>query len=57
MDIVAAEYGEGKVDYNTKSYPVKDELPGGAAGGANAPAPGTAPAPANPAAAEHKAAH
>jgi hypothetical protein len=71
MEIVAAEFGEGKVGYNTKSYPVKDELPGGAAGGANAPAPGAAPAgtapagaaPAAPApapakpAAEHKAAH
>lgn len=56
IDIVAAEYGEGKVEYNTKSYPVKDELPGGAAGGANAPAP-TAPATAQPTATEHKAAH
>jgi len=45
MDIVAAEYGEGKVSYNTKSYPVKPELPGGAAGGANPPAGQPAAAP------------
>ncbi|WP_321474539.1 hypothetical protein [uncultured Paludibaculum sp.] len=72
MDIVATEFAEGKVGYNTQSYAVKDELPGGAAGGANAPAPGAAPAgttpagtapaapapaPAKPAASEHKAAH
>lgn len=72
MDIVAADFAQGKVEYNTKSYPVKDELPGGAAGGANAPAPGAAPAStapagaapaapapasAKPAAAEHPAGH
>jgi hypothetical protein len=49
MEIVAAEYGEGKVGYNTKSYPVKVELLGGAAGGTNAPAP-TQPAATTPAA-------
>lgn len=72
MDLVAADFAEGKVGYNTTSYPVKVELPGGAAGGANAPAPGAAPAgsapagaapaapapaPAKPAAGEHPAAH
>jgi len=39
MQIIATEFGEGKVSYNTTSYPVKPELPGGAAGGANPPAP------------------
>jgi len=53
MEIVAAEYAEGKVNYNTKSYAVKQELPGGAAGGASAPAqpPAAAPAAAAPPAA------
>jgi len=38
IEIVAAEFGDGgKVAYNTKSYAVKVELPGGAAGGANPP--------------------
>ena len=64
IEIVAAEFNDGgKVGYNTKSYPVKVELPGGAAGGANppapaagAPAPGT-PAPAAPPAEPAKAGH
>ncbi len=64
MQIVANEFGEGKVSYNTTSYPAKPEPPGGAAGGANPPAvqPGAAPAaqPAAPPAAPeaaHKAGH
>lgn len=63
MEIVAAEFAEGKVNYNTKSYAVKQELPGGAAGGANPPAqpqpgaPGAAAPAAQPAAAAPKAAH
>ncbi|MBI4890562.1 MAG: hypothetical protein HY821_08045 [Acidobacteria bacterium] len=62
MEIVAAETAEGKVSYNTKTYPVKQELPGGAAGGANPPAqpagaPGAAPAAVTPAPAAEKAAH
>ena len=52
IEIVDAEFKDGaKVSYNTKSYAVKVELPGGAAGGANPPvaapaagAPGAAPA-------------
>lgn len=51
IDIVAAEFQDGgKVGYNTKSYPVKVELPGGAAGGANPPvaAPGAPGAPVTP---------
>lgn len=52
IEIVDAEFKDGgKVGYVTKSYPVKVELPGGAAGGANPPvaapidgAPATAPA-------------
>ena len=52
MEIVAAEFAEGKVNYNTKSYAVKQELPGGAAGGANPPVqPQAAAAPAAPPAA------
>ncbi len=50
MDIVAAEFAEGKVNYNTRSYAVKQELPGGAAGGANPTAQPPAPAAAQPAA-------
>jgi hypothetical protein len=46
MAIVEAEYAEGRTAYNTKSYPVKVELPGGAAGGANPPAPPPAAQPA-----------
>jgi hypothetical protein len=46
MAIVEAEYAEGKAGYNTKSYPVKVELPGGAAGGANPPLAGQPGAPA-----------
>ncbi len=64
MEIVAAESAEGKVSYNTKTYPVKQELPGGAAGGANPPAQpagaagaAAAPAAAAPAPAAEKAAH
>ncbi len=61
MELVAADFAAGKVGYNTTSYPVKQELPGGAAGGANPPAPGqpgvsAAPgqaAPAAPAAEAH----
>ncbi|HEY3444661.1 MAG TPA: hypothetical protein VGK29_28175 [Paludibaculum sp.] len=70
IEIVAAEFQDGgKVAYNTKSYAVKVELPGGAAGGANPPvaapvagAPGATPsatpaappaAPAAPAKAGH----
>lgn len=38
IEIVDAEFRDGgKVAYNTKSYAVKVELPGGAAGGANPP--------------------
>lgn len=54
IDILDAEFKDGgKVGYNTKSYAVKVELPGGAAGGANPPAPvagapGTAAVPAPP---------
>jgi len=62
MEIIDAEYKAGQVSYNTKSYPVKPELPGGAAGGANPPAPGAPGAPAAtpaaaPAAAPAKAGH
>lgn len=66
MEILAAESAEGKVSYNTKTYPVKQELPGGAAGGANPPVPpagspaaGSPPAPAaqTAAPAAPKAAH
>jgi hypothetical protein len=46
IEIIDAEYKAGQVSYNTKSYPVKPELPGGAAGGANPPAPGAPGAPA-----------
>jgi hypothetical protein len=59
IEIIDAEFKAGQVSYNTKSYPVKPELPGGAAGGANPPAaaaPAAAPA-ATPAAAPAKAAH
>lgn len=52
MELVSSEFGQGKVSYNTATYPVKVELPGGAAGGANAPAPGAAPAAGQPAAAQ-----
>ena len=45
IEIIDAEYKAGQVSYNTKSYPVKPELPGGAAGGANPPAPGAPGAP------------
>ena len=45
IEIVDAEFADGgKVAYNTKSYPVKVELPGGAAGGANPPAAAAPPA-------------
>ena len=55
IEIVDAEFNDGgKVYYNTKSYPVKVELPGGAAGGANPPAAAAPPAaPAAPAKAGH----
>jgi hypothetical protein len=43
MDLLVLESADGKTPYNTMTYPVKVELPGGAAGGANAPAPGSAP--------------
>lgn len=43
IEMLDAEYRDGgKVSYNTKSYAVKVELPGGAAGGANPPAPAAA---------------
>ena len=49
IEIMDSEYKDGgKVSYNTKSYPVKVELPGGAAGGANPPV--AAPVPGAPAA-------
>jgi hypothetical protein len=32
MELVAAEAGQGKFNWNTKSYPAQPELPGGAAG-------------------------
>ena len=38
MQILEAEYKDGKIRYNTKSYPVKVEPPGGAAAPAT-PAP------------------
>ena len=38
IDIVAREFAAGTVSYNTKSYPVKEEAPGGAAGSSNTPA-------------------
>ncbi|MBI5083388.1 MAG: hypothetical protein HZB13_02170 [Acidobacteria bacterium] len=52
MEIVAAEFKAGTVSYNTKSYPVKVELPGGAA----APPQPAVPSPAatQPPAAAHK---
>jgi hypothetical protein len=54
IDLVAAEYAKGTVAYNTKTYPVKVEGPGGAAAppvppaapGANAAPAATAPMPA-----------
>lgn len=44
MEILAADYAAGKVNYNTKTYPARPEPPGGAAGGdsASAPAPAVA---------------
>lgn len=51
IELMEAEYKAGQVSYNTKTYPVKPELPGGAAGGANPPAPGALPAAGAPAAA------
>lgn len=48
MEIVAADFAAGKVNYNTKSYAVKQEQPGGAAGAAQ-PAAAAAPAAARPA--------
>ena len=38
IDVVAAEYAQGKVFYNTATYAVKPEPPGGAAAPAQAPA-------------------
>jgi hypothetical protein len=38
MEIVASDYAQGKVFYNTASYAVKPEPPGGAAAPAQAPA-------------------
>ena len=52
MDLLSTEFAAGKVSWNTTTYPVKVELPGGAAGGANAPAPGAAPAAGQPAASQ-----
>lgn len=39
MEMVAAEYAEGKLGYNMKSYAVKEEPLGGAAGASSATAP------------------
>ncbi len=39
IDILSSEFGQGKVSYNTATYPAKVEPPGGAAGGANTPPP------------------
>lgn len=50
MEILAAEHAEGKLSYTTTTYAVKQELPGGAAGGANPPVAPAAPAAAAPAA-------
>jgi len=44
MELVAAEFAEGKVTYNTATYAVKDEPLGGAAGATAAPAPAAAAA-------------
>ncbi len=48
MELIADEFSKGTVLYNTKSYPVKPEGPGGAAAPPAAPpsagAPGAAPA-------------
>jgi hypothetical protein len=44
IELLSTDHAVGKVTYNTATYPVKAELPGGAAGGANAPAPGATPA-------------
>lgn len=48
MEIVASEFEQGKVFYNTTPYPVKPEPPGGAAGGLLNP-PQAAPSSAPPA--------
>lgn len=50
MDIVAAEFAQGVAAYNTKSYAVKVEGPGGAAAPPTPPAPAALPgaAPAKP---------
>lgn len=54
IDLVASEFAGGTVAYNTKTYPVKVEGPGGAAAPPVPPAapgaPGAAPAPGAPAA-------
>lgn len=44
MEILAADYEAGRVNYNTKTYPAKPEPPGGAAGGDGAAAPAPAAA-------------
>lgn len=61
IELVAAEFAQGSVAYNTKTYPVKPEGPGGAAAPPAPPAPAAAkpanaasPAPAAPPAASTK---
>jgi len=44
MQILEGEYKDGKISYNTKSYPVKVEPPGGAAAPAGAVTETNAPA-------------
>lgn len=46
MELIAAEFSKGAVSYNTKTYPVKPEGPGGAAAPPAAPPAPGAPAPA-----------
>jgi hypothetical protein len=52
IELVAAEFAQGTVAYNTKTYPVKPEGPGGAAAPPAAPAPAPAPGAPAPAAAK-----